>query len=40
MILRSGLMIGNDSIIINFDEASKKWRENKIYKGFGKFYYK
>ena len=40
MILRSGKMIGNDYPIIDFDEASRKWRENKIKLSEGCFKYK
>ena len=40
MILRSGRMIGNDTIVIDFDEASREWRKNKIYIGEGSFRYK
>lgn len=40
MILRSGRMTGNDMIIIDFDEASREWRKNKIYIGNGSFRYK
>lgn len=39
MILRSGKMIGNDYPIIDFDEASRKWRENKIKLSEGCFKY-
>ena len=40
MILRSGKMIGYDTIVIDFDEASREWRKNKIYIGNGSFRYK
>ena len=40
MILRSGRMIGDDNIVIDFDEASREWRKNKIYIGEGNFRYK
>jgi hypothetical protein len=40
MILRSGKMIGNDYPIIDFDEASRKWRENKIKLTNGCYKYK
>jgi hypothetical protein len=40
MILRSGKMIGIDYPIIDFDEASRKWRENKIKLSEGCFKYK
>lgn len=40
MILRSGKRVGNDNIPINFDEASKLWRKNKISIGNGLFQYK
>lgn len=40
MILRSGRMIGSDQVIINFDDASLKWRKNKIHLGEGIFKYK
>ena len=39
MILRSGYMY-NEFNIIDFDYASKMWRKNKIYKGYGQFIYK
>jgi len=39
MILRSGRMIGSDQVIINFDDASLKWRKNKIHLGEGIFKY-
>jgi len=29
MILRSGRRIGNDSVHIDFDDASTQWRKNK-----------
>ena len=37
MLLRSGRIL--DYQIIDFDIASKKWRENKIYNGYGIFKY-
>lgn len=40
MILRLRKRIGNDNIPINFDEASKLWRKNKISIGYGQFRYK
>lgn len=40
MILRSGRMIGSDQVIIIFDEASLKWRKNKIHLGEGIFKYR
>ena len=47
MILRSGFIYNEDSMIhegipplkIDFDHASKMWRENKIYLGNGMFKY-
>ena len=39
MILRSGRRIGNDSVHIDFDDASTQWRKNKIYCGEGMFIY-
>ena len=33
-------MIGSDQVIINFDDASKQWRQNKIHLGEGIFRYK
>jgi len=36
MLLRSGRII----FFIDFDEASKAWRKNKIYLGEGQFQYK
>ena len=40
MILRSGKRIGCDNLPINFNEASKLWRKNKISIGYGQFKYK
>ena len=48
MILRNGKMIGETTcyrktqyqFIIDFDYASKMWRQNKIYLGNGMFKYK
>ena len=40
MILRSGKRIGRDNLPIDFDEASKLWRKNKISIGYGQFKYK
>jgi len=37
MLLRSGRII---NFFIDFDEASKAWRKNKIYLGEGQFQYK
>jgi len=37
MFLRSGRIVGND--IIDFDEASREWRKNKISIGHGEFRY-
>ena len=47
MLLRSGFIYNEDSMIpegipplkIDFDHASKMWRENKIYLGNGMFKY-
>ena len=47
MLLRSGFIYNEDSMIpegipplkIDFDHASKVWRENKIYLGNGMFKY-
>ena len=47
MILRSGFIYNEDTMIpegipppkIDFDHASKVWRENKIYLGNGMFTY-
>ena len=43
MILRSGFIYNEASMIpplnIDFDHASKMWRENKIYLGNGMFTY-
>ena len=39
MILRSGRRIGNDSVHIDFDDASTQWLKNKIYCGEGMFIY-
>jgi len=38
MILRSGYSYGE--FTIDFDYASKMWRKNKIYLGYGMFVYK
>jgi hypothetical protein len=40
MKLRSGKMYGDISVTIDFDEASRIWRENKINTGQGMFQYK
>jgi hypothetical protein len=48
MILRNGKVIGETvyyrktqyQVIIDFDYASKMWRQNKIYLGNGMFKYK
>jgi len=40
MFLRSGKMTGTDYPIIDFDEASRKWRENKIKLTNGCYKYK
>ena len=40
MILRSGRRIGEDNIPIDFENASKEWRKNKISIGEGQFKYK
>ena len=48
MILRNGKIIGETvyyqktqyQVIINFDYASKMWRQNKVYVGEGMFRYK
>ena len=40
MILRSGRLIGEDTVIIDFDYASREWRKNKISIGQGSFKYK
>jgi len=42
MILRNGKIIGETQyqFIIDFDYASKMWRQNKISLGDGKFKYK
>jgi len=40
MILRSGRRFGSDSFTIDFSEASKQWRKNKIYLGEGMYEYK
>ena len=40
MILRSGKIIGCCYLIIDFDEASRKWRENKIKLTNGCYKYK
>ena len=37
MFLRSGRIVGND--IIDFDEASREWRKNKISIDYGEFRY-
>ena len=37
MFLRSGRIVGND--IIDFDEASREWRNNKISIDYGEFRY-
>tara|TARA_B100000579_G_scaffold98576_1_gene78198 strand:- start:4497 stop:4625 length:129 start_codon:yes stop_codon:yes gene_type:complete len=39
MILRSGRITGHDNVIIDFDEASREWRRNKIPIGCGRFRY-
>ena len=39
MILRSGRITGCDNVIIDFDEASREWRKNKIPIGCGGFRY-
>jgi len=40
MTLRSGKIYGDIQPIINFDYASKMWRQNKISLGSGMFKYK
>ena len=40
MILRNGKMIGDDNIVIDFDYASRMWKENKISIGNGMYKYK
>ena len=40
MILRSGKRVGNDNILIDFNEASREWRKNKVDLGYGKFRYR
>ena len=42
MILRNGKIIGEKQyeVIIDFDYASKMWRQNKVYLGKGMFKYK
>ena len=39
MILRSGRITGDDNVTIDFDEASREWRKNKISIGNGEFIY-
>tara|TARA_B100000519_G_scaffold132319_1_gene114271 strand:- start:76 stop:204 length:129 start_codon:yes stop_codon:yes gene_type:complete len=39
MILRSGRIIGNDNVIIDFDEASREWKKNKQSIGLGMYRY-
>jgi hypothetical protein len=39
MILRSGFLY-REFPEIDFDESSRMWRSNKIYKGYGEFIYK
>ena len=40
MILRSGKRVGIDNPFIDFDEASRRWRENKIKLTNGNYVYK
>ena len=40
MKLRNGKLIGEDSVCIDFDEASREWRKNKVSTGWGMFRYK
>ena len=40
LLKQDSLIASSDEFIIDFDEASKAWRENKVYIGNGSFRYK